>query len=457
MKRLIALLLLCVLCTACALPAYAVGEMTSVDASATEIPIWDAQDMLKISENPDATYRLMRDIDMSGVRWSSPAFSGIFHGNGHAILNLEITTPGKEEFPVLAKNENSVDCVGAGLFGVMHGGRVDYLTLLGVHSDLSASENTFLGAIAGAAFESSFENCAVVGDLKLSGDGYYGLGGLVGYGSVSMTQCKAVVTLVCHDANTETADAAYLGGMLAYGFPVMLSCQADLDAYMGAKGTTYSGGLVGVMLQYTLMQNGKAEVSTCIADGRITAMELSLAPRVEVGQAVAKIYKTWNYKVDTPVGKLETHVSQNQEKLPSPEQCENPVYVEELYDPDCDIFGYSEFVCSGCGYKFRRDYTLKDHRVSEWKPHAALPDMMEGDCAICEAKVYEWHANIPELQVEEPRPIETTYPEVETTPQVDVLEQTTHDFTYALAWGFLILALATAGGLGVYVIKMRKK
>ncbi len=457
MKRLCALLLLCALCSVMLLPSYAVGEMTSVEASASEIPIWDVRDMLKISEKPDATYRLMRDIDMSGVQWDSPAFSGVFHGNGHAILNLEITKPGDEEFPVLAKNEQSVDCVGAGLFSVMQGGRVDYLTLLGVHSDLESSENIFVGAIAGAAFESTFENCAVVGDLKLSGDGYYGLGGLVGYGSVSMTQCKAVVTLVCHDANTETADAAYLGGMLAYGFPVILSCRVDLDAYMGAKGTTYSGGIVGVVLQYTLMQNGKAEVSTCIVDGRINAMELSMAPRVEVGQAAAKIYKTWNYKIDAPTGKLETHVSQNQEKLPSPEQCENPSYVEELIDPDCDTFGYSEFVCSGCGYKYRRDYTRKDHRVSEWNPYAALPDMMEGTCAICEAKVYEWRADIPELQVEEPEPIVTTYPSVEAAPQVDVLEQTSHDFTYVLAWAFLILALGTAAGLGAYVVKMRKK
>lgn len=457
MKRLFVLLMLCVLCASFVLPSYAVGEMTSVEASSAEIPIWDVQDMLKISEKPDAAYRLMRDIDMSGVQWNSPSFSGVFHGNGHTILNLEISTAGDEAFPVLEKNEKNADCVGAGLFGVMQGARVDYLTLLGVHSDLTVSGNTFVGAIAGAAFESTIENCAVVGDLKLNGDGIYGLGGLVGYGSVSMTQCKVVTTLVCHDANTETADAAYLGGMLAYGFPVILSSQVDLDAYMGAKGTTYSGGIVGVMLQYSLLQNGKAEINNCVANGQITAMEMSLSPRVEVGQAVAKIYKTWNYKIDSPIGKLETHVSQNQEKLPTPEQCENPAYVEELIDPDCDNFGCSEFVCGGCGYKYRRDYTLKDHRVAQWNSYAALPDMMEGTCAICEATVYRWHADIPELQVEEPQPIATTYPDVEIAPQVDVLEQTAHDSTYVLAWAFLILALGTAVGLGIYVITMRKK
>lgn len=457
MKRLFALLLLCAFCACGMLPSYAVGEMTSVEASAAEIPIWDVQDMLKISENPDATYRLMRDIDMSGVQWNSPSFSGVFHGNGHTILNLEISKPGEEAFSALEKNENTVDCVGAGLFSVMQGGHVDYLTLLGVHSDLTSFENIFVGAIAGAAFESTFENCAVVGDLKLNGDGFYGLGGLVGYGSVSITQCKSVVTLVCHDANIQTVDTAYLGGMLAYGFPVILSSQVELDAYMGAKGTTYSGGMVGVVLQYKLMLGGRAEVSNSVANGQITAMELSMNPRVMVDQTAARIYMTWNHKLDTPTGKFETHVSQNQEKLPSPEQCENPAYVEELIDPDCDTFGYSEFVCDGCGYKYRRDYTLKDYRVTVWNPYAGLPEMMEGTCAICETKVYEWRSNIPELQVEEPQPIATTYPDVEAAPQVDVLEQTAHDFTYVLAWAFLILALGTAAGLGFYVMKMRRK
>lgn len=456
MKRLFALLLLCAMLGLMLIPACAVGEMTHVDASSTEIPVWDAEDMLKISEKPDGTYRLMRDIDMSGVRWDSPAFSGVFHGNGHSILNLEISDAGETAFEALEKNEHTVDCYGAGLFSVLQGGRVDYLTLVGVHADIHSDKNIFLGAIAGASFEGHIENCNVIGDLKLTTDGFYGLGGVVGFGSVTMVQCKALVTLVCHDANLETADTAYLGGLLGYGFPVMLSCQVDADSYMGVRGVTYSGGVVGVVLQYKLMQNGKAEISNCVANGQITCVEHSNNARVEIGQTVGKIYKTWNHKLDTPTGKVEIHASQNAPTLPSPERCENPSYVEELIDPDCDNFGCSEYVCSGCGYKLRRDYTLKDHRAAQWGPYAAMPGMMEGTCAICEEKVYEWHANIPELNVEELQTIPTTFPEVETVQQADVLEHTSHDGTYVLAWAFLILALLTAGGLGFYVVRMRR-
>lgn len=457
MRRLLALLLCILLCVAISFPAFAVGEMTHVDASAAEIPIWTAQDMLKISEKPDATYRLMRDIDMSGVEWNSPSFSGVFHGNGYALLNLSISAPGTETYSALGAKEQGIDCVGAGLFGVMQGARVDYLTLLGVKSDIQSTEPVFVGAIAGAAFESAIENCAVTGDLKLTGESFYGLGGMVGFGSVSMTQCKAIVSLVCHDGDPQTDDYAYLGGLLSYGFLVARSCQAELDCYIGAKGTTYSGGFIGVLLQYSLMREGKAEIVNSSVNGQLTVMEISQRTRVEANQTIGKINKAWNYNVDAVTGKLEIHVSQNQETLPTPEQCEAPSYVEELVDPDCDYFGFSEYVCSGCGYKYRTDYTFKEHAVAQWTAHSSVSDLMQGTCALCEAEVYEWRANLPELQEDEPVQIPTTYPEVELQTQTDVTEQTSHDFTYILAWLFLVLSIGIAAGLFFYTVKLRKK
>lgn len=460
MKRLLSIGAAALLLISLCLPAYAADTQPLTSApSASEIQIWTAEDMLKIADKPDATYRLMRDIDMSGVDWDSPSFSGVFHGNNHALLNLKISKPCAERFTAVDVNEKQIEFQAAGLFGVMHEARVDYLTLIGVSADMDAESPIFMGAVAGAAYESIFENCVVSGTMELrSASEAYGLGGIVGYGSTSFTNCTVVATLICSDANLESKDDAYLGGLLAFGFTSCHNCNVDMDGYLGVAGHTYSGGAMGLMMQYGLIREGKAEVSGCSLNGQLYVREFGRVAVVDCEKTVGEVIKTWNYSIDSNSGNLETHVIREDDSIPHPEKCAEPKLVEELVDPDCDNFGYSLFTCAGCGYRVRRDYTLKDHRVSDWKEFPQIPDMMTGVCGICQTEVYEFRSLIPELQVEEIPEVPTTLPDVELQDQTAVTEQTDHDFTYILAWFFLLTALGSGAGLVVYLLGgFRKK
>ena len=76
-------------------------DLFSTKASAASdysdyIPIFDANDLKAISENLDAKYILIKDIDLASENWTpigteSAPFTGIFDGNGNTISNLNIS------------------------------------------------------------------------------------------------------------------------------------------------------------------------------------------------------------------------------------------------------------------------------------------------------------------------------------------------------------------------------
>ena len=53
--------------------------------------IHTAAELVKASENQTGSYRLMADIDMTGIDWTPWDFSGKFDGNGYTILNPSVT------------------------------------------------------------------------------------------------------------------------------------------------------------------------------------------------------------------------------------------------------------------------------------------------------------------------------------------------------------------------------
>ena len=62
-------------------------------AAETPTEIYTVEELLAIGEDPAGSYILMNDLDLTGVEWPCPDFSGTFDGNGHALLNLELTQP----------------------------------------------------------------------------------------------------------------------------------------------------------------------------------------------------------------------------------------------------------------------------------------------------------------------------------------------------------------------------
>ena len=96
MKRMITgLLALCLL----VLPVWA--EDPPEETQQAYIQISSPEELLAMADHPEGNYVLMKDLDMTGVDWPCPDFSGKFDGNGHSILNLTIKAPGESQGQVL--------------------------------------------------------------------------------------------------------------------------------------------------------------------------------------------------------------------------------------------------------------------------------------------------------------------------------------------------------------------
>ena len=61
---------------------------------AAPVEIYTPEDLQKMAEDPDGSFILMEDLDMTGIPWKALDFSGTLDGNGHAILNLTLTEMG---------------------------------------------------------------------------------------------------------------------------------------------------------------------------------------------------------------------------------------------------------------------------------------------------------------------------------------------------------------------------
>ena len=67
------------------LPLFLLCMPVRAGAEEAAVPIYTVEDLLAVGENPSGSYILMADLDLQGVEWPCPDFSGSFDGNGHAI------------------------------------------------------------------------------------------------------------------------------------------------------------------------------------------------------------------------------------------------------------------------------------------------------------------------------------------------------------------------------------
>ena len=54
-----------------------------------------ASELVEAAKTATGNYKLMTDVDMTGIEWTPWDFSGTFDGNGHSILNLSVKTVSK--------------------------------------------------------------------------------------------------------------------------------------------------------------------------------------------------------------------------------------------------------------------------------------------------------------------------------------------------------------------------
>ena len=235
-------------------PENAVCYAADNDTSAIEIRT--SKDLLEASKNSDGSYVLMADIDMSvfGVDgWKPWNFSGTFDGNGHTLYNMDINTVTDVTEKAYDGNLKEYDTYYAGLFGITKNAVIKDLNIKGAYVNISENEDgnrnkSILAAIlAGYMDNTTITGCKVEGYVSLkSTAAMWGTAGIAGFGNGNISGCEADVTLVCTDADKNSADRD--------------------EQFMG-------GGITGLYILYPVTGSYVADIAGNTINGKITFFE----------------------------------------------------------------------------------------------------------------------------------------------------------------------------------------
>lgn len=357
-------------------------------AEETEVTEIHTVSQLKaMADAPDGSYILMEDLDLTGVEWTPVNFTGSFDGNGHALLNLTLSQVGSEKPSSFDGNRKEYETAYAGFFGSLIGAEVKNLQLINVRGVIASDEPCFVAALAGYSEGSHISGCTVTGTLELRAhDRMFGIGGVVGYGSGSVTDSKIDVTLICVDTDASTKDEQFLGGVYATGFMDVKNCEVIIDGYVSEHGYCHNGGIVGMYMEYPLGTGQKGYVSDNTVTGKITFFEDNRDRRAYckafIGEALVNQYYLDRNTHDFLRDEVKTYDVELR-----PEMCQNPTYTETVIAPGCDTYGYTIYQCSQCDYCYADHYTKFSHTVTDWKtveaPTVEKEGLSEGACDGC--------------------------------------------------------------------------
>lgn len=432
-------------------------------AAAQEAPtqIHTVEQLREMALDPQGSYVLMADLDMSGEDWLPLDFSGSFDGNGHAILNLTLNSTGLQKPESYDGNRKSYETAYAGLFGTLTDATVTNLKLINVRAVLETDEPCFLAGIAGYALNSTVSGCTVTGSLELRAhDRIFGVGGIVGYGSGYISDCTAEVTLITVDTDAHTKDEQFLGGIYATGFLDVTNCRVELDGYISEHGYVHSGGLVGMYMDYPYGKTRQGTVSGNDVKGKITFFEDNSSRRAYCKAFIGENLVDWCSVTDN------TEQFQRDERTDytvelRPEMCPEPEYGQTVIAATCTEYGYTIYQCYACGYCYADSYTLLEHTVADWvtveAATAQQEGLSEGNCTGCgitlqreDPRLEEVPATSEETAVQTIPAPEDTEPGTGPVSQPEEAEQQEDVILKGCAWAVGILsalALLTLPGL----------
>lgn len=199
-----------------------------------EIKIYNATDLNKVHTYPDASFKLMNDIDMTGVLWLpvidvSSAFTGTFDGNGHAIRNLSIDTAYYSSGFAF------------GLFGFTAGATIKNLWMDNfVFTSANISRTYYVGAIYAWNLSENatlVENCRVTGSFSIASQSS-------SYPVTAGGVCGDIQTGVFANCINEISisNAKYAGGLAGKATTAIAT---NCINKANISGTVYAGGLFG--------------------------------------------------------------------------------------------------------------------------------------------------------------------------------------------------------------------
>ena len=402
----------------------------TVLAEGEPVKIYTESDLLKIADEPAGDYILMNDLDMRDTEWVPVDFTGTFDGNNHAILNLKIRNTSDATRTTYDGNYKTYDTYFAGLFGVLEDATVKNLTLKGIDVHVQKEEPCFIGSIAGFAERSNIENCNIEGMLQLDvKTKMFGVGGIVGYGGDgAIKETSATVTLICIDYDAANRDEQFMGGAYSAGYLDVDKCYIKIDGYDSDHGYVHNGGLVGMYILYPLGNNYAGYINNTRVEGIITFFEDNTDRRAYCKDFIGEVMN-WTYEYVGNSSDFTRNEIKDYSKNLLPHYCEGNEYDKEEIPGSCEEFGFNVYTCRECGeYKFKANYTLKNHDITEWEtieePTFEEEGLAKGVCSICQSEVYKILPVKEEEIIEEPVVVEEVAPVEDTTlEQAEVKEE----------------------------------
>ncbi|MBP5281494.1 MAG: hypothetical protein J6Z22_03250, partial [Lachnospiraceae bacterium] len=329
------------------------------------IMITDLAGLRAMEQDPYGNYQLAADIDASGEDWFPMSFHGTLDGNGYSILNLSIRDVGEAIRETYDGNMKVYDTYFAALFDELSEGTVRNLNLVNLRIQVETDWPCFVGGIAGYMENATIENCSVQGSLELwAHDRMFGVGGIIGYGSGTIKDSNADVTLICVDTDASTKDEQFMGGVCAAGYPDMTGNVINIRGYDSDHGYVHDGGLVGMYMFYPKGKAYRGTITDNYVSGKITFFEDNKNRRAYCTGFIGEIMN-WDFENGRNKNDFVRDEVFQYDKNLLPHTCEDPVMREEVVAPTCE-FGYTHYVCETCGYEENDHYTLKCHAY-EWQ------------------------------------------------------------------------------------------
>ena len=329
--------------------------------------IYTPEDMELLRTDNFGSFKLMNDIDMSGIDWVPVTFCGTFNGNGNAILNLNVTQTGASTRTTYDGNMKTYDTSFAGLFDVLEGATITNLTLLGVNVDITADTDCFVGTIAGFAENTTIENCVIEGQASLFVNGkMFGVGGIVGFaGASSFSNVDVTVVLINVDLDASTRDEQFMGGAFGAGYVDVDNCLIRIAGYDSDHGYVHDGGLTGMYMFYPAGTSYYGSITNTRVEGFIRFFEDNTDRRAYCSDFEGEVLN-WDFKNSGNSSDFTRDEVFEYDTNLLPHYCENPTYTANRVAVDCSGYSYTVYTCDLCNeYSYKGDYEVPVHNPGE--------------------------------------------------------------------------------------------
>jgi hypothetical protein len=195
--------------------------------------VYTINDLLKVGSgeddwNANDGYMLMNDIDLTATNFNSaviqPEFSGVFNGNGHLIIGMNIDGASSGLYlGLFAANYGVIENLGLEAFCITNA--IEYVGSLCANNygiirccyangSIFGNEFSFnytIGGLVGQSYgpehadgQSLIEDCHTAGELH-NGDDAEKIGGLIGHSGATVRRCYSTMRLSWNDTYEDTA------------------------------------------------------------------------------------------------------------------------------------------------------------------------------------------------------------------------------------------------------------